>query len=155
MPPLIILFSILGLLPYVLLGLVALGPHVASANHMLSGFIAWSAMVLAFAGGVHWGFGLRESNPQSPWQGTRISLSVLALIIGWLALVLPLVAPAWLALLMLIIGYIGALFAEHRAGRRNMLPPRYLWLRTGFTVIATAMLITVLTLRLLGQTIVL
>jgi hypothetical protein len=155
MPPLVILFSVLGLLPYVLLGLAALGPHAVPADHMLSAFIAWSATVLAFAGGVHWGLVLRETEPHAPLQGTRISLSVLALVIGWLALVLPLVAPAWLDLLLLIIGYIGALLVEHHAGRRNLLPGRYLWVRWAFTVVATAMLVTVLTLRLLGQTIVL
>jgi heme exporter protein D len=33
------------------------------------------------------------------------------------------------------------------------MPHRYLWLRWGFTVVAVAMLVTVTTLRLLGQTI--
>jgi hypothetical protein len=150
---LLILLSVLGLVPYVLCGLAALGPNVANAGRMLAALIAWSAVVLAFAGGIHWGFVLRDTTAEPPLHRVRVSLAALALIVAWVVLVLPLVGPAWLALVVLIIGYIAALLAEHHAGRRDLLPPRYLWLRWGFTVVATAMLITVLTLRLLGQTI--
>ncbi len=153
--PLLILLSVLGLVPYVLCGLAALGPHAANADHMLAALIGWSAVVLAFAGGVHWGFVLRDNAAQPPLHRARIGLAALALIVAWVVLVLPTLAPAWLALLVVIVGYIAALLAEHHAAHRDLLPRRYLWLRWGFTVVATAMLITVLTLRLLGQTIVL
>jgi hypothetical protein len=151
--PLLILLSVLGLVPYVLCGLAALGPYAANAERMLAALIAWAAVVLAFAGGVHWGFVLRDTAAPPPLHRARVILAALALIVAWIVLVLPSVAPAWLALLVVIIGYIAALVAEHHAARRDLLPPRYLWLRWGFTVVATAMLITVLTLRLLGQTI--
>jgi hypothetical protein len=153
--PLLIVLSVLGLLPYVLCGLAALGPHTANADRMLAALIAWSAVVLAFAGGVHWGFVLRDNAAQPPLHRARVSLAALALIVAWLVLLLPTLGPAWLALLVVIVGYIAALLAEHQAARRDLLPRHYLWLRWGFTVVATAMLITVLTLRLLGQTIVL
>lgn len=155
MPPLLILLSILGLLPYILLGLAALGPHADSAGRMMSAFVAWSAIVLTFIGGVHWGLVLRDTDPAQPFRGVRAGLAVLALIIGWVALMLPIVAPSWLALVVLIVGYVGALVAEHHAGQQNLLPPRFLWARWAFTLVAAAMLITVLTLHLLGQTIVL
>jgi len=151
--PLLILLSVLGLVPYVLCGLAALGPNAANAEHMLALLIAWSAVVLAFAGGVHWGFVLRDTATPPPLHRARVILAAVALIVAWIVLVLPSVAPAWLALLVVIIGYIAALVAEHHAARRALLPPRYLWLRWGFTVVATAMLVTVLTLRLLGPTI--
>jgi hypothetical protein len=54
---------------------------------------------------------------------------------------------------VLIVAYIATVLAEHEAGRRNLLPPRYLWVRWGFTVVAVAMLVTVMTLRLAGLTI--
>jgi hypothetical protein len=131
---------------------------------MLTALIAWGALVLAFTGGLHWGLVLREPEAAPPvapagkpeiGRNTRIGLAVLPLILGWVALLLPLVAAAWLALLLLIVAYIVALLAEHHAARRLVLPSRYLWLRWGFTIVAVAMLTTVLTLRLLGQTIVL
>ena len=83
--------------------------------------------MLAFIGGLHWGLVLREPEagppvaPESkpaPGRHTRIGLAVLPLILGWVALLLPLVAAAWLALLLLIAAYIAVLVAEHtpRAG---------------------------------------
>jgi Protein of unknown function (DUF3429) len=164
MPASAILLSILGLAPFIGCGLAALGPDTAMAGRMLTALIAWGALVLAFTGGVHWGLVLREPATEPPaapgskpeiGRHTRIGLAAVPLILGWLALLLPLVAADWLALLALIVAYIAVLVAEHHSGRGIVLPSRYLWLRWGFTVVAVAMLTTVLTLRLLGQTIVL
>ncbi len=164
MPAAAILLGILALGPFVGCGLAALDPNAATADRMLAGLLAWGALVLAFTGGLHWGLVLREPEAEPPaapgsrpgiGRNTRIGLAVLPLLLGWVALLLPLVAAAWLALLLLIVAYIAALVAEHHAARRLVLPPSYLWLRWGFTVVAVAMLTTVLTLRLLGQTIVL
>ena len=70
-----------------------------------------------------------------------------------LSLMLPLVVAPWVSLVLLIIAYIATVLAEHEAARRNLLPPRYLMVRWGFTAVAVAMLVTVLTLRLAGLTI--
>jgi hypothetical protein len=164
MPASAILLCILAVAPFIGCGLAALGPDAATADRMLTALIAYAALVLAFVGGLHWGLVLREPEsgppvvPESkpgPGRHLRIGVAVLPVILGWLAMLLPLIAAAWLALLLLIAAYIAVLVAEHHAGRRFMLPPRYLWLRWGFTIVAVAMLTTVLTLRLLGQTIVL
>ena len=164
MPASAVLFSVLALAPFVGCGLAALGPDAAMADRMMTALIAWGALVLAFVGGLHWGLVLREpeSGPPlspdarpAPGRHMRVSVATLPLILGWLALLLPLIAAAWLALLLLVAAYIAVLAAEHHVARRFMLPARYLWLRWGFTIVAVAMLTTVLTLRLLGQTIVL
>ena len=60
----------------------------------------------------------------------------------------------WVSLVVLIAAYIGAVLVEQQAERRDLLPPRYLLVRWGFTLVAVAMMITVLTLRLLGQTVI-
>jgi hypothetical protein len=73
--------------------------------------------------------------------------------VGWIAIVLPIVTAAWLSLVVLIAAYIGSVLVEQEAAKRGLMPPHYLWLRWGFTIVAAAMLVTVLTLRLLGQTI--
>jgi len=160
MPISAILLSILGLAPFIGCGLAALGPHAASADRMLITLIAWGALVLAFTGGLHWGLVLREAGTAPPAASNRqlharIGMAVLPLILGWVALLLPLVAAAWLGLLLLIAAYLATLAAEHRWGRSYAWPTYYLWLRWGFTIVAVAMLTTVMTLRLLGQTIVL
>jgi hypothetical protein len=154
MPFLAILLSVLGLIPFVVCGLAALAPDPGTASHMLTALIVYAAVSLAFAGGVHWGFEL-QSRQQDPFvQRVRLGFGVLPPLVGWIALLLPLVVASWVSLVVLIAAYIGVVLVEHEAARRELLPPRYLWLRWTVTVVAVAMMITVLTLRLLGQTIV-
>ncbi len=66
-------------------------------------------------------------------------------------MLLTLVAAAWISLIVLIAAYIGTVLVEHQGARRQLLPPRYLWLRWGFTIGAVAMMVTVLTLRVLDR----
>jgi hypothetical protein len=160
MPISAILLSILGLAPYIGCGLGALGAHAASADRMLIALIAWGALVLAFTGGLHWGLVLREAGAGPATAAdrpphARIAMAVLPLVLGWVAVLLPVIAASWLGLVLLIAAYLATLAAEHRWSRTYGWPTRYLWLRWGFTIVAVAMLITVMTLRLLGQTIVL
>lgn len=153
MPLIVILLSVLGLVPLIGCGLGALGPDPQTATRMLQALIGYTALILAFAGGVHWGLELQA--PHTNWLVGRLRLGVPAVVLlaAWAALVLPLVVAPASALVVLIAAYIGAVLVEHRAGPHDALPPRYLWLRWGFTIVAIVMLMSVLTLRLLGQTI--
>lgn len=155
MPLLAILLSVLGLTPFIVCGLGALTPDAGTASRMLGALIGYAAVTLAFAGGVHWGFALQpRDRPADPViERTRLGLPVVPALIGWVALLLAPVA-SWMALILLIAGYIATALLEHQAARRDLLPPRYIWVRWGFTGVAVALLVTVLTLRLLGQTIV-
>ena len=153
MPVLAILLSVLGLIPFVVCGLAALGPDPTSSARMMSALIGYAAIALAFAGGVHWGFELQSRQQDRFVQRARLGLGFLSLLAGWIALLLPLVVASWVSLVLLIAAYIGMVLMEREAARRDLLPPRYLWLRWTVTVIAAAMMITVLTLHLLGQTI--
>jgi Protein of unknown function (DUF3429) len=153
MPLLAILLSVLGLIPFIACGLAALGPDEVTAGRMTSALIAYAAVTLAFAGGVYWGFALQSPQQDASVQRARLGLGVLPLLVGWIALLLPLVAVSWVSLIVLIAAYIGMVLVEHRAASPEVVPPRYLWLRWGFTIVAVAMMVTVLTLHLLGQTI--
>jgi hypothetical protein len=155
MPLIPILLSVLGLVPFVGLGLGALGQDPVSAGRMLQALISYASLILAFAGGIHWGFELQTPHSSRLIGGLRLGVPIIALLGAWAAVSLPLVIAPASAVILLIVAYIGAVLVEHRASERGLLPSRYLWLRWGFTVPAVAMLITVLTLRLLGQTIVL
>lgn len=164
MPVSAIMLSILGLVPFIGCGLAALGPNAATAGRMLTALIAWGALVLAFTGGLHWGLVLREPETAPPvapgskpaiGRHTRIAVAAVPLVLGWVAVLLPLIAAAWLGLLLLIAAYVATLAVQHHFSSRLMLPLRYLWLSWGFTLVAVAMLTTVVTLWLLGQTIVL
>jgi hypothetical protein len=153
MPLLAILLSVLGLIPFIVCGLAALGPDQVTADRMMSALIAYAAVTLAFAGGVHWGFELQSGQQDTFVQRARLGFGVIPPLAGWIALLLPLVVAPWMSLIVLIAAYIGTILLEHRAAARELIPSRYLWLRWSFTVVAVAMMVTVLTLRLLGQTI--
>ena len=153
MPWLAILLSALGLIPFIVCGLAALGPDPDTAARMLDALIGYAAVALAFVGGIHWGFELQSDQQPRSLSRARLTLGILPLLVGWICLVLPLVVAPWVSLVLLIIAYIAAVLAEHEAARRNLLPARYLWVRWGFTVVAVAMMVTVLTLRLIGLTI--
>lgn len=153
MPVLAILLSVLGLVPFVVCGLAALQPDPSTSERMLSALLAYAAIVLSFTGGIHWGLELQSGQQDAALQRARLGLGIIAPVVGWIAVLLPLVIAPWVALILLIAAYIGAMLAEQEAGKRDLLPPRYLWLRWGFTIVAVAMMITVLTLRLLGMTI--
>ena len=153
MPLLTILLSALGVIPFIVCGLAALGPDPVTSARMLNALIGYAAVILAFAGGIHWGFELQSRQQDRVIHRARLGVAIVAPLVGWIALLLPVVVAAWVSLIVLIAAYIGAVLVEQEAGRRGLLPPRYLWLRWGFTVVAVAMMVTVLTLRLLGQTI--
>ena len=58
MPAIVIALSLLGLVPFVFFALGAVGHIPETAEHMLVGLIDYAALILAFAGGVHWGLAL-------------------------------------------------------------------------------------------------
>jgi len=153
MPLLAILLSILGLVPFVVCGLAALSPDPGTASRMMSALIAYAAVSLAFAGGVHWGLELQSRQQDTFIERARLGLGVVPPLVGWVALLLPLVVASWMPLIVLIAAYIGMALIENEAARRDLLPSRYLWLRWTVTIVAVAMMVTVLTLHLLGQTI--
>src|SRR3954466_14506557 len=101
MPLLAILLSIVGLIPFVACGLAALGPDPATSSRMLSALIAYAAVTLAFAGGVHWGLELQSRQHDTFVQRARLGLGVVPPLVGWIALLLPLVAASWISLIVL------------------------------------------------------
>ena len=154
MPVLAVLLTVLGLVPFIACGFGALAPDPGTAARMLSALIGYAALSLAFAAGVHWGFELQAPQEDRFIQRARLGVPAVALLAGWIALLLPLVAAAWVALILLIAAYAGAILIEQQAARRGLLPGRYLWLRWAFIVVALAMLVSVLMLRLLGKSVI-
>jgi hypothetical protein len=151
MPTIVLPLSLFGLVPLIIFACGAVGPIPETAERMLIALIDYAALVLAFSGGVHWGLALA---PGAQRPSLRFGAGVLPMIVGWVGLVLAqLVAPT-MALVVLIVGYLATVLTEHRAARRMLVPPRYVWVRWGFSVVAVIMMGMVLVLRALGQTIV-
>jgi len=151
MPTIVLPLSLLGLVPLIVFACGGVGHVPETAERMLAALIDYAALVLAFAGGVHWGLALL---PGAPRPSLRFCAGVLPMIVAWVGLVLAqLVAPT-VALAVLIAGYLATVLTEHRMAGRLLVPSGYLWIRWSFSVVAVIMMAMVLVLRGLGQTIV-
>lgn len=152
MPTIAIPLGLLGIVPFVYFGLNAVGPDATAAPRMLVGLIDYAALILTFAGGVHWGMAL---SPMVSRAEQRLATGTVPLVIAWLALILVQLAAMPLpALAVLCIGYLVAILVEHRLSRQWLMPRGYVWLRWGITLVGLVMMVLVTVLRSLGQTIV-
>ena len=164
--PLVLLLGLLGLIPFVVCAYLACAWRDPAEARALIALIAYGAVILSFLGGVHWGFALNEppslaglapvSTPADAAHRPRIVLGVLPSLIGWLAVLIAVLAPApAIALCVLIAGFLATNLGEHTAYRRGWMPNRYLWLRWLLTIIVVALLVTTVVLRISGARIVL
>ncbi len=151
MKTMVIPLSLLGLVPLVFFACVAVGPVPETAERMLVSLIDYAALLLAFAGGVHWGLALL---PGATRTGLRFLGGVLPMVVAWVGLILAQMVSPSVALAVLILGYLATVLSEHRAARRLLVPAGYMWVRWGFSVVAITMIGMVLVLRGIGQTIV-
>jgi hypothetical protein len=151
MPAIALLLTLLGLVPFVVFAFGAVGHIPETAERMLIALIDYSTLILAFAGGVHWGLALL---PEAARPSMRFGAGVLPLIVAWIGLVMAQMVSPSVALAVLVLGYLATVLTEHRAARRLMVPSGYVWMRWGFSVVAVVMMVMVLVLRGVGQTIV-
>jgi len=162
LPPAAAALGIAGLIPFIGLGIGTIAVvSPAAADRYLYALVGYGAVILAFLGGVHWGFVL---HPGTPPQGlspderrdaTRLGLGVLPSLIGWAALLTPAFAIPDVGLAVLIAGYLAVVVGEHHMRQRGlMMPSGYMTLRWVFSIIVLAVLVTVLAVRLLGARII-
>jgi hypothetical protein len=165
--PLVLLLGLLGLIPFVACAYLACAWQVPADTRPMIALIAYGAVILSFLGGVHWGFALAEPpatlaglapvpTRQDPAHRPRIGLGVLPSLIGWVALLIAVLAPApVIALCVLIAGFLATNIGEHTGYRRGWVPGRYIWLRWILTIVVVALLVTVVVLRISGARIIL
>lgn len=93
----------------------------ARAAMILDALLLYAAIGLACVGAFHWGLSLASGTggPAGPAWAAVLALA------AWLSG--QLVAP--LALCLLAAGHAGAFLLDRNAGRRGLLPPRYVLLR--------------------------
>jgi hypothetical protein len=151
MPTVAIPLSLLGLVPFFVFAFGSVGHIPETAERMLISLIDYAGLILAFAGGVHWGLALL---PGAVRPTLRFGGGVLPLIVGWVGLVLAQFLSPWVALVVLILGYLATVLTEHRAAQRLLVPSRYVWMRWGFSLVAVVLMVMVLIVRGIGQTIV-
>ena len=152
MPTIAIPLAALGVIPFIFFGFGAVGRDPDTASRMLVALIDYAALILTFAGGVHWGMGL---SPMASRPGLRLGAGTVPLILAWVALVLAQILSPMVALAVLCVGYLATMLVEHRGSRLWLVPRNYVWLRWGVTAVGLIMMLLVIVCRILGQTIVL
>lgn len=157
LPPAAIALGLAGLIPFVVLGIAALSVlNEVQAQRYLLALVGYGGIMLAFLGGVHWGFVLHPTlpegmTPDTRRDATRLGLGVLPSLIGWAALLTPAYGVPEVGLAVLIVGYLATVLGEHHLRRRGAtMPSGYMALRWGLSVVVLVVLITVLALRLIG-----
>lgn len=157
LPSAALALGVAGLIPFVGLGIAALSTaNPEQAQRYLLGLVGYGAVILAFLGGIHWGFVLHPSalpegmSPDQRRDATRLGLGVLPSLIGWAALLTPLFGVPEIGLGVLIVGFVATVVVEARTRDRVAIPNGYMAMRWGLSVVVLAVLVTVLALRLIG-----
>lgn len=158
--------GIAGIIPFVVCAMAALGLRDdAAGEQWLAALIAYGAVILSFVGAVHWGFVLASPSPEIAegagatmprrWKDTtRLALGVVPAVVGWVALLGPMIGSHSFSIALLIAGFIGTVLIERDFDRQDLLPTGYMWLRWLLTLVVLLVLITVLGLRLVGARII-
>ena len=156
LPPFAIVLGIAGLAPFVLCSLGALSLESDGSTRSLLALVAYGATILAFLGGVHWGFALDGSGVATQRvQRARFGLGVLPSLIGWAAMLVTFIGLPTPGLLVLTAGFIATTAVEGQAARRGLMPQRYMWLRWGLSVVVVVCLVSVILIRAFGGRVVL
>ncbi|WP_299476163.1 DUF3429 domain-containing protein [uncultured Roseibium sp.] len=118
-----------GALPFVAAALIAVfGPQVWSAWAAYA-LAVYGAVILSFLGGIQWGLTMgREGRPNL--SATRLGLSVVPSLIGWVALLMP-VFPG---LLVLSAAFALVLYLDLQASMRGEAPAWYPKLRIPLSI---------------------
>jgi hypothetical protein len=146
LPPLAVLLGAAGVIPFAILGILSVATDSDASLRAVHALVGYGAVILAFLGGVHWGFTLAEPD-QPRFVRARLALGVIPSLLGWTALMLNLFFVPLLGLLLLIAGFIGTLLVESRAQKRDLMPAGYLAMRWVITLLVVALLTTVAVLR--------
>lgn len=153
LPSIALLLGIGGLIPFVVCSLGALANPPPNDALSLLALVAYGAVILAFLGGVHWGFGLEGAGTAARTvQRARFGLGVVPSLIGWVALLLAFLSYGRVALALLVVGFFLTTIVEARASRGGHMPTGYMGLRWVLSSVVVICLVTVwLVLMLHGR----
>jgi hypothetical protein len=138
-----------GLIPFIA-GTLALWLAPAGLGQWLwKAFIAYGAVILTFVGAIHWGIALAlphgaNSDRANPAIAFGYGWSVVPALVGWLALLVTLLAMPVVGVLLLVTGFATQLFIDARITAAHRLPAWYLALRLLLTAVVVASLLLAL-----------
>ncbi|WP_048305978.1 DUF3429 domain-containing protein [Halomonas sp. PR-M31] len=97
----------------------------------IKAFLFYSAVILSFLGGIHWGVAMSQDAPGTKGFNVRLVLSMVPSLLAWPALLLNYVA----GVLVLMIGFLLIRLYERQASSTKRLPRWYQNLRSLLTVV--------------------
>ncbi|SDG29756.1 Protein of unknown function [Limimonas halophila] len=121
-----------GLIPFVACTVLVWVLPPGWANFALDVLLGYGAVILSFLGAVHWGLALADpggARADAGWR--RLGWSVTPALLAWVSLVL---VPLG-GLVLQVIGFTAAFFADLRAVRLGRVPAWYRRLRRPLTVV--------------------
>lgn len=128
--------------------------NAIEANRYLAALVGYGAVILAFLGGVQWGFVLSplpgDTEAAAGRSRGRLVLAVAPSLVGWAALLVLLVGLADLSIAILLAGLIAFTAAEIQLNRRGLMPSGYMLLRWILSIVVALLLATTLVVRLIG-----
>lgn len=154
-PVLAYILGVAGLIPFLVCSFGAVATtNPTQATRSMAALVGYGAVILAFLGGVHWGFVLSpvpgDADVAAGRTRYRLVLGIAPALVGWLALLLLLLALWDVAVALLLAGFVAVTAAEVELNRRGQLPPGYMVLRWALSIVVALLLATVLVLRLVG-----
>ena len=122
-----------GLAPFIVfsIGTWLTLPVMANAHSVL---LTYAAIILSFMGAIHWGLAMAQNSRIATIQ---LGASVLPALLGWLALLIPMLYGYGL----LAICFIVLLIADKYASGKGLLPDWYLPMRMVLTTVVVLSLV--------------
>ncbi len=151
LPPLALILGLAGLIPFVAASLGATLQTGDGADRAVLALSAYAAVILAFLGGVHWGFALVDGAAVR----ARLGLGVVPSLIGWLGLLVTFSGLPVVGLAIMAAGFVALTIVEARATARGLMPRGYMWLRWVLSTVVIVCLVSVCLVRTLGGPVVL
>ena len=121
-----------GLIPFVFfsIGTWMTLPMLEDAHFVL---LAYAAVILSFMGAIHWGLAMAQGGANANFQ---LGISVVPGLLGWLALLIPMLH----AYVLLALCFIVLCVADKLASDRNLVPDWYLPMRVVLTTVVVVCL---------------
>ena len=122
-----------GLIPFIVFsaGTWMTLPLMENAHTAL---MTYAAIILSFMGAIHWGLAMSQNSSHANFQ---LAASVVPALLGWLALLIPMLYGYGLLALSFVVLY----FADKLAGDQGLVPSWYLPMRVKLTTVVVLCLV--------------
>ena len=122
-----------GLIPFVLFSIGSWVP-LPLVHDAVAILIAYAAVILSFIGAVHWGVVMSNSEDRHSMQ---LLASVVPSLVGWIALLIPVIP----ALIILLLGFIIHILYDWSMHKKLVFPEWYLPMRIWLTSVVSICLV--------------